>query len=57
LSSSCARPLPADGLQSKAIATALNERERLGSTGLRRRCRDPAGKIEGLTHVFGYFAR
>jgi PTS system nitrogen regulatory IIA component len=45
------------GLQSKDIATALNERERLGSTGFGAGVAIPHGKIEGLTHVFGYFAR
>jgi PTS system nitrogen regulatory IIA component len=45
------------GLQSKDIATALNERERLGSTGFGAGVAIPHGKIEGLTHVIGYFAR
>jgi PTS system nitrogen regulatory IIA component len=45
------------GLQSKDIAAALNERERLGSTGFGAGVAIPHGKIEGLDQVFGYFAR
>lgn len=45
------------GLTSKAIVAALNERERLGSTGFGSGVAIPHGKIEGLPRVFGYFAR
>ncbi|CAA9544134.1 MAG: PTS IIA-like nitrogen-regulatory protein PtsN [uncultured Sphingosinicella sp.] len=45
------------GLSSKAIVAALNERERLGSTGFGSGVAIPHGKIPGLSRVFGYFAR
>jgi PTS system nitrogen regulatory IIA component len=45
------------GLGAKAIATALAEREKLGSTGYGGGVAIPHGKIEGLPRVFGYFAR
>jgi len=45
------------GLGAKAIATALAEREKLGSTGYGGGVAIPHGKIEGLPKVFGYFAR
>lgn len=45
------------GLDPKAIATCLSEREKLGSTGFGGGIAIPHGKIPGLTHVFGYFAR
>ena len=45
------------GLQTKDIVAALNERERLGSTGFGGGVAIPHGKIEGLPHMFGYFAR
>lgn len=45
------------GLDAKAIASCLNEREKLGSTGFGGGIAIPHGKIEGLPHVFGYFAR
>ena len=45
------------GLDSKLIVTALNERERLGSTGFGGGAAIPHGKIEGLGRVFGFFAR
>ncbi len=45
------------GLSSKAIVAALNERERLGSTGFGGGIAIPHGKISGLSRVFGYFAR
>ena len=45
------------GLEAKDIAAALSERERLGSTGFGGGTAIPHGKIEGLTSVFGYFAR
>jgi PTS system nitrogen regulatory IIA component len=45
------------GLDSKEIVAALNERERIGSTGYGGGGAIPHGRIEGLPHVFGYFAR
>jgi PTS system nitrogen regulatory IIA component len=45
------------GLDAKLITHALTERERLGSTGFGRGVAIPHGKIEGLSRVFGYFAR
>ena len=45
------------GLAAKNIVAALNERERLGSTGFGAGVAIPHGKIEGLAGVFGYFAR
>ncbi len=45
------------GLGSKEIFGALNERERLGSTGFGAGVAIPHGKLDGLGQVFGYFAR
>lgn len=45
------------GVGAKTIAAALTERERLGSTGFGGGVAIPHGKIDGLSHVFGYFAR
>lgn len=45
------------GLASKDIVAALNERERLGSTGFGAGVAIPHGKIDGLPAVTGYFAR
>jgi PTS system nitrogen regulatory IIA component len=45
------------GMPAKQIATALTEREKLGSTGFGAGVAIPHGKIEGLERVFGYFAR
>lgn len=45
------------GLPAKAIATALAEREKIGSTGFGGGVAIPHGKIEGLEKVFGFFAR
>ncbi|MFN3387366.1 MAG: PTS sugar transporter subunit IIA [Allosphingosinicella sp.] len=45
------------GVSAKAIAASLTEREKLGSTGFGGGVAIPHGKIEGLDHVFGYFAR
>lgn len=45
------------GLDAKEIATALAERERLGSTGFGGGTAIPHGKVEGLEGVTGYFAR
>ena len=45
------------GLDARTIAAALAEREKLGSTGFGGGIAIPHGKIDGLSHVFGYFAR
>ena len=45
------------GVSAKCIAASLAEREKLGSTGFGGGVAIPHGKIEGLGHVFGYFAR
>jgi PTS system nitrogen regulatory IIA component len=45
------------GIEAKTIVAALNERERLGSTGFGGGAAIPHGRIEGLGRVFGYFAR
>ena len=45
------------GLAVKAIAACLADREKLGSTGFGGGVAIPHGKLEGLTRVFGYFAR
>lgn len=45
------------GLDAKTIGERLTERERLGSTGFGGGVAIPHGKIEGLGHVVGIFAR
>ncbi|QPQ54546.1 PTS sugar transporter subunit IIA [Allosphingosinicella flava] len=45
------------GLDAKAIAACLLEREKLGSTGFGGGIAIPHGKIDGLDHVYGFFAR
>lgn len=45
------------GIRAKEIASALAERERLGSTGFGGGAAIPHGKVEGLDGVVGYFAR
>jgi PTS system nitrogen regulatory IIA component len=45
------------GIEAKTIVNALNERERIGSTGFGGGVAIPHGKIDGLGRVFGYFAR
>lgn len=45
------------GLAAKDIVAALNEREKLGSTGFGGGTAIPHGKVEGLPAMFGYFAR
>jgi nitrogen PTS system EIIA component len=45
------------GIPAKEIVAALNERERLGSTGFGGGTAIPHGKIEGLDKMFGYFVR
>ncbi len=45
------------GQPQKRILAALNEREKLGSTGFGGGAAIPHGKVEGLERVFGYFLR
>lgn len=45
------------GLDSKTVAAALADREKIGSTGFGGGVALPHGRIEGLKGVFGYFAR
>jgi PTS system nitrogen regulatory IIA component len=45
------------GLNAKRIVERLNEREKLGSTGFGGGAAIPHGKVEGLDHVVGVFAR
>jgi PTS system nitrogen regulatory IIA component len=45
------------GIPAKTIAASLNAREKIGSTGFGGGAAIPHGKIDGLTRVFGYFAR
>ncbi len=45
------------GLPAKAIAAALAEREKTGSTGCGGGAAIPHAKLEGLDGVFGFFAR
>jgi nitrogen PTS system EIIA component len=45
------------GLPAKQIVAALNEREKLGSTGFGGGTAIPHGKIDGLDHLFGAFFR
>ena len=45
------------GYDSKTILASLNEREKLGSTGFGSGVAIPHGKLDGLPHVLGYFAR
>lgn len=45
------------GLEPKAIAAALNAREKIGSTGFGGGVALPHAKIDGLDSVFGAFAR
>jgi nitrogen PTS system EIIA component len=45
------------GRPAKNILAALNEREKIGSTGFGGGSAIPHGKVEGLERVFGYFVR
>ena len=45
------------GIPAKRILAALNDREKLGSTGFGNGVAIPHGKVEGLPRLFGYFAR
>ena len=44
-------------LPAKDIVACLNAREKIGSTGFGGGTAIPHGKMEGLPHVVGYFAR
>ena len=45
------------GVDASAILSSLNEREQLGSTGFGQGVAIPHAKIEGLTQIYGLFAR
>jgi PTS system nitrogen regulatory IIA component len=45
------------GVPAKAIVAGLSAREKIGSTGFGGGAAIPHARIEGLTQVFGYFAR
>ncbi|MDB5693790.1 MAG: lactose transporter subunit [Alphaproteobacteria bacterium] len=45
------------GLPAKTIATALADREKIGSTGFGAGIAIPHAKLEGIDRVVGYFAR
>ena len=45
------------GAEPAAILATLNEREKLGSTGLGQGVAIPHGKIEGLNRIYGLFVR
>jgi PTS system nitrogen regulatory IIA component len=45
------------GIDPAQVVAALSEREQLGSTGFGQGVAIPHGKIEGLTRIYGLFAR
>jgi PTS system nitrogen regulatory IIA component len=45
------------GVKPAAVLTGLNEREQLGSTGFGQGVAIPHAKIEGLSGIYGLFAR
>lgn len=45
------------GVDAKNVATVLADRERLGSTGFGAGIAIPHGKVAGIDHVVGLFAR
>jgi len=51
------RAADAAGLDSKAVLSALNAREELGSTGVGHGVAVPHARIAGLPRLFGLFAR
>lgn len=57
LSELARRSAAATGIDSGAILSALQTREKLGSTGLGQGFALPHARIEGLTAFFGLFAR
>lgn len=52
-----ARAAMLTGIEAARIQDVLQERERLGSTGFGGGIAIPHGKLPGLAHVFGLFAR
>lgn len=44
-------------LDTQAILASVTERERLGSTGFGEGVAIPHGKVDGLTQIYGLFAR
>lgn len=47
----------AHGVDAKQVAAVLGEREKLGSTGFGAGIAIPHGKLAGLDHIIGLFAR
>jgi PTS system nitrogen regulatory IIA component len=45
------------GVEQSAILASLTEREQLGSTGFGQGVAIPHGKLDGLTRIYGLFAR
>jgi PTS system nitrogen regulatory IIA component len=45
------------GIEQATVLASLTEREQLGSTGFGQGVAIPHGKIEGLTRIYGLFAR
>jgi PTS system nitrogen regulatory IIA component len=45
------------GVDQATVLASLTEREQLGSTGLGQGVAIPHGKLEGLTRIYGLFAR
>ena len=45
------------GIDPAQVVAALSEREQLGSTGFGQGVAIPHGKIDGLTRIYGLFAR
>jgi PTS system nitrogen regulatory IIA component len=45
------------GIDQATILASLTEREQLGSTGLGQGVSIPHGKLQGLTRIYGLFAR
>src|SRR3954468_4987144 len=45
------------GVEPAAILASLTEREQLGSTGFGQGVAIPHGKLDGLTRIYGLFAR
>jgi PTS system nitrogen regulatory IIA component len=45
------------GVETALILSSVNEREQLGSTGFGQGVAIPHGKIEGLSRIYGLFAR
>jgi nitrogen PTS system EIIA component len=45
------------GVEAAMILSSINEREQLGSTGFGQGVAIPHGKIDGLSRIYGLFAR